>query len=177
MCLCSIFGCRNKTNNKKLLLADKDLVFTIPYFGDLQLNATRDVETEININNIVVSVNLNFYEDTIDKNQIKNVKTVLDDINKYIKIAKEKIKNDFDDKGVVKDYLDHHNEAIVEINDIYQDKNEFFRKLNLTRIGFYPEDESHYAIFDFSIGRKITDYIIVVIFDSNLNVYDINFEN
>ena len=175
MGLLSIFGCGNKTNKEESKSSDKEIVFSLPFLGDLNLNATKDLETEIKVDHDEISVDLNFDEDVVAEKQIKNVKIILDNIDKYVENAKQKIKSDFDNNGVVKDYFDHHNEVVTEIKEINNDDNEFLEKLNLTRIGFYPEDESHYAVFDFSIGREITDYIIVVRFDSKLNINSIDF--
>jgi hypothetical protein len=175
MGLFSIFGCGNKTNKEESKSSDKEIVFSLPYLGDLNLNATKDLETEIKIDNNEVSVDLNFDEDEVAIKQIENVKIILDKIDKYVEIAKQKIKSDFDDNGVVRDYFEHHNEVVPEIKEIYKDDNEFLVKLNLIRIGFYPENESHYAVFAFSIGRNITDYIIVVRFDRKLNINSIDF--
>ena len=35
--------------------------------------------------------------------------------------------------------------------------------LHLNRIGFYPHDAQHYAVFDYTLGEEYTDYLLVVV--------------
>jgi len=35
-------------------------------------------------------------------------------------------------------------------------------KIQLVRIGFYPDSKDVFAIFDYSIGEEITNYLIVI---------------
>jgi hypothetical protein len=173
--LLSILGCKNKTQKENSISSTQENVFSIPYLGNLKLAATKDLEAEIKINNIEVSVGLNFNEDITTKKKIENVKEVLDHIDKYLEKANNKIKNNFDNNGVVKDYFNHHNEVVPEIKKLYNNEKEFLRELVLTRIDFYPEDENHYVIFGFSIGQEITDYIVVVRFDGDLKINSVDF--
>jgi len=40
-------------------------------------------------------------------------------------------------------------------------------KLKLIRVGLYPTSEDNFAIFDYSIGEEITDYLVVINTDEN----------
>lgn len=175
MGLFSFFGFGNKKNKEESKSSEKEIVFSLPYFGNLNLNATKDLATKIKIVSNEILANLNFEEDKVSEEQLVKVKIILNNIDRYVENAQQKIKSDFDNHGVVKDYFDHHNDVVPEIKEIYNNENEFLQKLQPTTIGFYPEDESHYAVFDFSIGKDITDYIIVVRYDNKLNINSIDF--
>ncbi len=168
---------KNRINSQKenSKFQEKDIFYSIPYLGELNLNKTKDLDTIIKIDETEFSISLNFDNDTITKFQVENVKQLLEKVDKYIKQAKQKIKDDINSNGVTKDYYDHHYETNNGLERIYQNENGFLDKLILFGIRFYPEDESHYAIFDFTIGPDITDYLIVVRFEKNLNFDSIDF--
>ena len=48
--------------------------------------------------------------------------------------------------------------------------------LTLERVGFYP-GENDYAVWDYTIGKNITDLLIVVVTDNNGNIKEITTEN
>jgi hypothetical protein len=35
-------------------------------------------------------------------------------------------------------------------------------KLHLVRVGLYPDSEDEFAIFDYSIGQELTQYLVVI---------------
>ena len=48
--------------------------------------------------------------------------------------------------------------------------------LKLKRIGFYPGNEN-YAVWDYTIGKNVTDRLIVVVTDNNGNIKEITTES
>lgn len=142
--------------------------YVLPYFGEIDINKTKDVDGTIIAENFEIKIDLNFDEDYISKTQLKNIKVALENINHYLSIAKNILKEDFIKDGDVKDYFEHH-------KDYISDKNEFFNKLKVSRIGFYPDENNEYMILDFSIGKKVTNYIITISFNHNLEFDSIDF--
>ena len=44
------------------------------------------------------------------------------------------------------------------------------KKLHLVRVGLYPDSEEQFAIFDYSIGKDLTNYLVVINTDENGNL-------
>ena len=42
--------------------------------------------------------------------------------------------------------------------------------LRLVRVGLFPDSEDRFAIFDYSIGRNLTQYLVVINTDENGNL-------
>ena len=53
----------------------------------------------------------------------------------------------------------------------------FLNKIKLVRIGIYPEDSDSMATFDYTIGRDLTQYLIVIRFDSEGKLVEIVMES
>jgi hypothetical protein len=49
--------------------------------------------------------------------------------------------------------------------------------LQLKRIGLYPGAEGYVAVFDYTIDQEATDYILVVEFDADGEVYGISMDS
>jgi hypothetical protein len=168
ICVLSFFGCKSEsTNNTKI---DKVRKYNLPYFGEINLNSLKDIEKTIVIAQSNINLNLNFYEDNIELHKLENVNLIIKELDSYIHISNKKINEDFLNKGLVYDYYEHHQKYDVS-------KIKFFEELKLTSIEFYPEEDEHYVKFEFTIGKKITDYIISVRFNKNLQFDSIDFIN
>jgi hypothetical protein len=177
MGLLSFFGCGNKMQKGKSDSSKTQNILSIPYLGDLNLNATKDIEGEVIIDSTVVSIDLNFDENKIASNQIENINLLLENVNSYFLQAKDNIRIDLENNGVVRDYFDHHIEVVSDEKELNKNEDKFLERLKLVRIGLYPEDDQHYALFDFTIGKQITNYIIVVRFNKYLKICSIDFES
>jgi hypothetical protein len=53
----------------------------------------------------------------------------------------------------------------------------FLGKMSLVRIGFYPENGKRRVTFDYSLGTHLTDYLLVVTFDSSGQASDVHLES
>ena len=101
---------------------------------------------------------------------------ILNDINEFENIAKKEIENDFKNGTEVKEYIEHHLEEIdFEYLNLKIDKsdfvnsieNEMLKKIHLHKVSFYPEYDDEHVVFDYTIGKDLTDYLIVVKFNEN----------
>lgn len=153
--------------------------YTLPHFGKLpteNLEEYYDVDIEFNGNEI--QIDLNFEDKTIDTSTMDKVKNFIGNIDKFDKLNKTYIHNDYSDEDgdTVKFYLEHHLEEIskdeisilINFDDITTEpEQQLLTKLKLVRVGLYPHDEDNFAIFDYTIGCELTDYLVVIKTDEN----------
>ena len=176
----SLFGC-NKAKSQEKKVAE------LPLFGEIRLNPTKDYETTTDLNNQKVRLDLNFDSDEIkDSGILSGVKQILENLAEFDKKAKKEIASDFSKNGTVFEYIEHHlselNETqIAELlkssDKTLNDKQNLLAKIKLHRVGFYPEKENGIAIFDYTIGKEFTDYLIVVEINENGEIVDIRTES
>lgn len=153
--------------------------YTLPHFGNL---ATENLEeyyaVNIEFNGAEIEIDLNFENKTIDTITMDKVKNFIENIEKYNKLNKTYILNDYNDEDgdTVKSYLEHHLEEVEKeelLNLInFDDKTiepelQLLKNLKLVRVGLYPDNEDNFAIFDYSIGVEITNYLVVINTDEN----------
>nr|WP_315423927.1 DUF2004 domain-containing protein [uncultured Pedobacter sp.] len=153
--------------------------YALPYFGNLpteNLEEYYDVDIELNGNEI--QVDLNFENQTVDILILDKVKNFIEKLEKFDKLNKTYILNDYNDEDgdTVKFYLEHHLEEVdkeeltklVNFDDtITEPEQQLLSKLKLVRVGLYPDNEDNFAIFDYSIGKDITNYLVVINTDEN----------
>lgn len=148
--------------------------YNLPHFGNLQtenLDEYYDVDIEFNGNEI--QIDLNFENKRIDSKRMDIVKQFIECLVTYDKQNKLYIDRDFNDEDsdTVKTYLEHHLEEVdkdelAELIDISDNTREPIKQLmdkfHLVRVGLYPDSEDQFAVFDYSIGQEITQYLVVI---------------
>lgn len=160
----------------------------LKYFGEIDINNTEeylDVATTINGNEI--SIDLNFIEDKISRETIQPTVTFLENLSKVERIAHNQVLHDFENGDIVRDYIEHHIEEfndeelksleIVSTDSTQRKKEKFLKKIHIKRIGLYPEELDSLAIFDYTINDDLTQYLIVLKFDSNMKFVEIYTES
>jgi hypothetical protein len=106
------------------------------------------------------------------------VKNFIENVDKFDKLNKTYILNDYNDEDgdTVKFYLEHHLEEVgkdklstlINFDDTTTEpEQQLLTKLKLVRVGLYPHDEENFAIFDYSIGEEITNYLVVIYTNEN----------
>jgi len=117
---------------------------------------------EINQNNI--RVDLNFENKNPTDDELKTLRNFLSQLENIIQQNQIRIQKDFkgSEKNIIREYISHHLNEIpkIEINKLIDkndktksDKEKLFQKLKLVRIGIYPQENSYYSIFDYTIGE------------------------
>jgi hypothetical protein len=148
--------------------------YALPHFGNLpteNLEEYYDVDIEFNGN--IIQIDLNFENKKIDTKRLDVVKRFIESLVTFDKQNKLYIDQDFNDEDcdTVKTYLEHHLEEIdkdelaelIDINDKAKEPIQQLKdKLHLVRVGLYPDSEDQFAIFDYSIGQEITQYLVVI---------------
>lgn len=146
------------------------------FYGEINLeNLDECYESEIELGGKNVEIDMWFEEETIDKEPIKKADQFLSELTKFYELSKVAIETDLKQGSIVKEYLEHHLEQIDESelsklgidkgSDISSKINQFYQKLELMRVGLYPTyafDCEEFAVFDFTIGEELTNYLIVV---------------
>ena len=152
------------------------------------MNNTEEYnEVQVNINGTEFWIDLNIIKDQISKETIEPTIKFLNNLSEIVLVAQNQVKTDFDNGNVVKDYIKHHigefnddelKSLGIELTDSSENKaSKFLNKIHLKRIGFYPEEWDSLAIFDFTINDDLTQYLIVLKFDSNGEFVDIYTES
>ncbi len=155
---------------------------TVPHFGQLDstsLEAYYDVE--IAFNNTQIQIDLNFENKTIDPKKLETVKSFIENIRIYDLNNRRYIDKDYNDEDgdTVKFYLEHHLEelgkeelaTLIDLGSKSADhEKQLLKKLHLVRVGVYPDSEDQFAIFDYSLGQEISNYLVVINTDENGNL-------
>ena len=164
---------------------------TLPHFGKLQtenLEEYYNVDTEFKGKEI--QIDLNFENKTIDTATFDKIKKFIENIEEFDKQNQSYIKSDFDDENgdTVKEYVTFHIEELgdefleqIDISSDDVDKEQtFLTKLDLTRVGLYPDGKyntSYFAVFDYTINRDLSDQLIVVKTDENGTLDHLSWES
>ncbi len=154
----------------------------LPHFGNLDSDALEQYyDTNINFNSTQVQVDLNFGGETIAPEKLELAGRFIDNIRIHDINNRKRIEVDFNDEDgeTVAAYIKHHLEELNpgDINVLIggnaktdEKPRLLLKKLQLVRVGVYPEGEDQFAIFDYSIGQELTNYLVVIFTDENGNI-------
>lgn len=149
--------------------------YILPYFGELDTKSIDDYyEAEIELNGRIIGLDLNFEEESTTSKNLDIVKKFINKLSEYDSLNIKSIKEDFDKGEDVKEYFEflledfgesHFSSLIDNSNTLTPIIEQLLNKVYLKRVGFYPDNDDQFAVFDYTIGERLTDYLIVV----NLN--------
>ena len=154
----------------------------LPHFGPLDPDSLEEYyDVDIDFNGTSIQIDLNFENKTIEKNRLETVKSFIENIRIHDLNNKKYIDKDYNDEDgdTVKFYLEHHLEdlgkeelsTLIDLNSKSTEyEKQLLKKLHLVRVGLYPDSENQFAIFDYSIGQEITNYLVVINTDENGNL-------
>ncbi len=156
-------------------------------FDNIDINNLEEYyDSVISVDGNAIEVDLNFESESIEIDLLKPLSTFFQNIESFSVSAFNAISKDFDlgdESETARFYLQHHIDELSEseILSIFGttniDKEIFFKHLSLARIGFYPEGEEDYAVFDIQLPEEYTNYLMAVTFDSEGNVSYISFDS
>ena len=156
--------------------------YSLAHFGELDSeNLENYYEVDIEFNAQEIQIDISFENSRIDTKRLDIVKEYIADISKFDKKNKQYIDQDYADEGsdTVRTYVEHHLEEISkeELSDLVDfdnektsPENQLLNSLRLVRVCLYPDSEDQFAIFDYSIGRDLTQYLVVINTDENGNL-------
>jgi hypothetical protein len=149
--------------------------YALPHFGDIDIDKLDEYyDASFELNGREVRLDMNSDETSIDIKRMDEIKAFIEKIADFDKQNKELIEQDYNDPDAdtVKLYVSHHLKEVPgdEFGDRidFNNKNispelQFMKALQLVRVGLYPNDENNkFAIFDYSIGQDLTQYIVVI---------------
>lgn len=182
----------NKTeqhaDNKKLERTLPEYI-ELPYFGQLDMNSLKDYyESSTTVNGQEINIDLNFDNSSSDKLKMSTIKSVLENIEKFDNQNKFYIEEDYKNvKGdTVKSYIENHlgqfdkdelDRLIDKTDTTNNPEIQLLKKLKLVRLGLYPDNEKYLTTFDYSIGKNITQYLVVITTDKDGNLNYITIES
>jgi hypothetical protein len=153
--------------------------YTLPHFGQLDLtNLAEFYNVNIQFNGQQIQIDLNFENKTIDTKNLDIAKRFIENITDFDKKNKKYIEQDYadEDSDTVKTYVEHHLEEVDKAeliglvdfeNKKISPEQQLAKALRLVRLGLYPDSEDQFAIFDYSIGQELTQYLVVINTDQN----------
>jgi hypothetical protein len=163
----------------------------LPPFGLINLDAlNEDYCSNLEFNGKTITIDINFAKTNTEKSAMDSIKFFIENIDNFDRENIGYIQGDFDNVNghTVKDYVTFHVEALgdeflkkIDIASDQDDKGQqFLKKLHLTRVGFYPDgkyDTSYFAVFDYSVGKDLTNQLIVVKTDDKGNLSHLAWES
>jgi len=154
----------------------------LPHFGVLDPSSLEEYyDVDIDFNSTKIQIDLNFENSTIDIKRLEIVKQFIENIRIHDLKNRKYIQDDYDDeeKDTVRFYMEHHLEelatddldALIGPGVKTPDKSkQLLKNLRLVRVGLYPDSAEQFAIFDYSIGKELTNYLVVINTDENGNL-------
>lgn len=158
------------------------------YFGEIDLQQLKDEYTSaLQYDGRKIKIDLNFFDnDSTSPETLLKAQVFLENIEENIRNVYKSLNNDYEAEGETYGYIEHHMdelepEVLQKILENYQpgvpQDDELFEKLQLVRICIFPEDDDEFAVFDFTIGEKITDYLIAIFVNNKGEMVDLGIES
>lgn len=159
----------------------------LPYFGAIDIDELSDYyQADYNYEGKNISLDLNFDDTEISSRDLEDTVTALQSLPQLISTAFIELKKSFQTNGVVKQYINRHMSGLsaeqldtlfTGTADDMNKEQKMLSRLKIVRIGFYPEDILDAITVDFSLGYDLTDTIIVMNFNSKMQLEDIGQES
>jgi hypothetical protein len=165
--------------------------FDLPHFGKLELSSLAydyDAFVDFKDDSIRIDLNFDISEVKITNDLMEKLKSNILDLENRDLVNMSILKNDFDNENgeIVRSYLEHHlddfdEDELEEIIDTADTETEpiiqLYRKLKLYRVGYYLNSSDMEIIYDYTIGKDFTDYIVVIKTDLDGNLIYITEES
>lgn len=158
----------------------------IEYFDNIDFNNLENYySTVVSVDSLKIEIDLNFEAQNIDRTGVDKLNSTLQDLKSLIAKTWNWIKADYDTGVDVKEYISFHlddffadnPEEILQGTDIsLNDDERFLQTLKLKRIGFYPSSHN-YLVFDYMTNEELSNYILVVNVNKNLELENITVES
>ncbi|WP_162687473.1 DUF2004 domain-containing protein [Bradymonas sediminis] len=160
----------------------------MPYFEELDLTQLDEYyDVEIKLGSDEIKIDLNFEVEEIDPGSMDLVKRSIEDIESQDAKNRAHISSDFysESAGTVKSFMKFHIDeigsalsGIVDFDDTSKSfDQQLMEKLKLVRMGFYPQYSTGFIVFDYIVGREISDEIVVVNIDRQGELINIAWES
>lgn len=172
----------------------------LPYFGQINIEKLEEsYATEVSLNGNTIRVGMNFENIEISPLKIEEIKSFLEQIEKFDSQNKIYLATDFNDtdSSTVHEYIEFHLEelgqdelsGLVDFNNkTVSVEQQLLSRLQLERVGLYPDGKygtDYFAVFDYTFegnvyvdGRRtLTDQLIAVKTDQSGIVDHLSWES
>jgi len=157
--------------------------YILPHFGVLDLKSLQEhSEAQIVLAGHRVQLDLNFASTAIRTTRMEIAKNILKHLEEHNTAnlltirSSVNAESSLEEPGAVRAYIEHHLEPMPlnegeweepgtvtdEINPQSQMVSQILSKIHLFRVRLYPESEDLFAVFDYSIGRYLSEYVLVL---------------
>ncbi|WP_343688034.1 DUF2004 domain-containing protein [Chitinophaga sp.] len=162
--------------------------FTLPYFGSIDSNALEsNYDTEVRLAGQDIRLNLNFPAKSMELSSLSILNKYLGNLEEHLAKTKEYIRDNYHDEDAadgVRFYFEFHKDEFGEevfnnqlgINNVDDPDEQLLSKLNPVRIGLYP-GHLDFAIFDYTVGEELTNYMAVVKTDEDGDLANVSVES
>jgi len=153
-------------------------IFTLPVIGSFELQPDVDAvfEAALDLRGRRISLDINVHR-AVTQRLLDGVARFVGNLADFDQSARDFLRHDFEqnNESSVRLYMEHHLETLAPddlmaslgvANSQAIDANLFLSKMNLCRVGLYPDNQIECALFDYTVGERPTQYVIVVRFDS-----------
>jgi hypothetical protein len=159
-----------------------------PIFGRIDPAEKDCWEATIDHAGRQIRIDLNLDSGKIDADALARVTSLIDDPSKLEKSSREAMRKDYgqSEDSMAALYRSHHRDELSEAelttcfgtSKAWQDDIDvFLAHCKLIRIGLYPEETERCLVLDFSLGESVTQYLLVVSFDSNGKAVAVDMES
>ena len=152
--------------------------FTLPVVGSFEFQPDTDgrFEAALDFRGRRVTLDINVHE-TVTQHLLDSVAEFVANVAGFDQSAREFLSHDFEqnNESSVRLYIEHHLEIIDPdelraslgvANSQVVDAELFLSRIYLHRVGLYPDSHNSCVLFDYTIGERLTQYVIVVQFDA-----------
>lgn len=161
-------------------------VITHPVFGQLTPGGKDPCwEGRIEWSGRALQLDLTVSDPHVRLELLDGAARIAADVGEFDRLAQAAMRQDAESAGLGL-YMRHHLNAFdhAELSQLFGvdspdlvDVDRFAACLHLRRIGLSPDAPERYAVFDYSIGDALTDYLVVVTFDSHGEVRAVDMES
>ncbi|MGB4774250.1 MAG: DUF2004 domain-containing protein [Daejeonella sp.] len=156
-------------------------IYELPHLGKIVINSLKErYEAKTDFNGQKTTLDLNFKGKSIERQSLDTVKKIINNLADYNSAALTVIRDDYNTgdsiydedgsrftvKDYIEDYLGNFDGDSEDNNPAIQEA--VLSKLQLIRVGFYPENENQFAVFEYTLAVELIDYLIEV-FDYTLD--------
>jgi hypothetical protein len=150
-------------------------MYNLPNFIEIDIESLDEYyQAELMFKGHQVALDINFDEHSIEEQKLESIKKMIDELQAYSEVALTAIQLDYTEGKTAKKYIERH---LKKLDPEADEKDLLRSKLYIKRIGFYPDDQDQFAIFDYTIGEELTSYLLVVIFKESGEVESIEMES
>ena len=155
--------------------------YILPNFGILDLKSLQEhSEAQIVLAGHRVQLDLNFAGAAIRAARMEIAKNILQHLEEHNTAnlltirSSVNAESSLEGPGAVRAYIEHHMEPMPageweEPGDVKDESNpqdqmlsQILSKIHLVRVRLYPESADLFAVFDYSIGRYLTEYVLAL---------------